>query len=101
MRAKKVCLRLVIGPGRAFVHVSRLRQFHLDRVNTALRTAIMPGGPTTLEPSIQDRGVSSGVTAYLRHAVLDPRMLLLVPMLKSGSVPSKRNGICERIEWQS
>ena len=36
--------------------------------------------------------------ALIRGAQLAPS---LVPMLKSGSLPSNRNGQCERIEWQS
>ena len=85
--------------------IGRLRQLHLDRVHAFLRPAVVARGPAALEAAVQHVAVAGGGAAERHDAAassagsqLAPS---LVPTLRSGSVPSNRNGISLRIEWQS
>ena len=55
-RSDTLCLIRTIGPWRGFVHISRLRQFHLDGMDATRGLAVVPGRPSTLESTIQDGG---------------------------------------------
>jgi hypothetical protein len=81
-----------------------LRQFHLDGVHARLRPPVMAGGPAALEAAVEHAGIAFRAGADPATRLRSPGAQVvppLVPMLKSGSVPSNRNGIRDRIEWQS
>ena len=70
------------------------------------RSAIVPRGPAALEAAVQDAAYSRRAAAQIvvhRRLRSSGAQVVpsLVPMLKSGSVPSNRKGIRDRIEWQS
>ena len=81
----------MIGPRGGFGgHIGALRDFHLDRVDTLFRSAIMARGPATFKTTIQnfgrETGGENGITHRLRAT--DPRI---------GADVENRQGAFEQI----
>src|SRR5690606_17656047 len=70
--AEPVGLARVIAPGRSlFLEIGRLRDLHLDSVDTGFGAPVVAGRPAAPEAAVEDMGVAPGAGADSGDGGLD------------------------------